>query len=324
MDITINSQLKGNVFNIQRYTVHDGPGIRTEVFLKGCPLRCKWCGNPESYKVKSQVGVFAKKCIGIEKCGLCIKACKIDGAIQTVDGIVTSINRDLCNDCTDCVDACCSNTLKRWGNEMTVDEVMDIVKADRSFYERSGGGVTISGGESLLQWEFTLEILKACKKVNINTCIESALHCDSDILDEVLPYTDIFITDIKHMNSDIHKKYTGLGNEQTLKNIKKVIEYDIPLILRIPCIPNINDDIENIENTGRFVLDELDNKVNQLQLLRFRRLGEEKYESLGMPYLMTDINVEREDAENYIRSMVKHLQDMGVNAVAGATHEIKI
>ncbi len=315
---------KGNVFNIQRYTVHDGPGIRTEVFLKGCPLRCKWCGNPESYKLKSEVGVFSSKCIGIDKCGLCIKACKIDGAIQLKDGKVISIDKNLCTDCMDCVDACCSNTLKRWGKDMTVDEVMEIITADRSFYERSGGGVTISGGESLLQWQFTLEILKACKSSNINTCIESALHCDSKILDEILPYTDVFITDIKHMDNNTHKKYTGVGNEQILQNIQKVAEYDIPLILRIPCIPNINDDMENIKNTGDFIINKLDNKVIQLQLLRFRRLGEEKYDSIGLPYLMNDINIERTDAESYIKDIAKFLQNMGVNAVAGTTHELKL
>ncbi len=322
--IDVNLNLKGNVFNIQRYTVHDGPGIRTEVFLKGCPLRCKWCGNPESYKLKSEVGVFTKKCIGTDKCGLCLKTCKVEGAIQVEDGKVKSIDRNLCTGCMECVDSCCSNTLKRWGTEMTVDEVMDIILADRSFYEKSGGGVTISGGESLLQWQFTLEIVKACRKASINTCIETALHCDSKILDEVLPYTDILITDIKHMDTDIHKTYTGVGNELTLKNIKKVTEYNVPLVLRIPCIPNVNDDMDNIKKTGEFVVNELDNKVNQLQLLRFRRLGEEKYESLGLPYKMADINVERSDAEDYIRSIAKTLQDMGIEAVAGTSHEIKL
>lgn len=184
------------VTNVQRFTIHDGPGIRTELFLKGCPLRCEWCSNPETYERFPQVGVFTTKCIG---CGYCLKVCAERGKNALIIGgnHIVGINRQLCDNCLKCEEECMSGALTIWGKKMTVDDAMDVIRRDREFYERSGGGVTLSGGEALLQWQFCRDLLKRCKEEDIHTCVESALHVNPKAIDEVAPYIDLFITDIR-------------------------------------------------------------------------------------------------------------------------------
>lgn len=317
---------KGVVFNIQRFTVHDGPGIRTEIFLKGCTLRCRWCSNPESFLPHRQVGVYAMKCLGTEICGDCVKVCPKaeEKPFVIKDGIITGIDRSICDDCMKCETVCPADALKSWGREMTVAEVMEIVCADTEFYGKSGGGVTISGGESLFQWEFALEILKACKEKGIHTCVETALGVGESIVEQVLPYCDMMITDIKHMDSETHKKYTGMGNEQILSNIRRISAAGIPLVLRLPIIPGVNDTKEHIIRVGEFLNRELVHPVCQVQFLRFRRLGEEKYKSLGLPYKMEEINPDRGEYEEHIKMLVATLESFGIAAYAGTTHEIKV
>ncbi len=317
-----STQKAGIVFNIQRFTVHDGPGIRTEVFLKGCTLRCRWCSNPESYVPEQQVGVYPGKCIGVSRCGACIRACP-HGAIIVQEDKVTRIDRDICNNCIKCQLACPSDALKEWGRKMTVDEVMEVVLSDRNFYKQSGGGVTISGGESLFQWRFTASILQHCRKEGINTCVETALHVKPEVLDAVIPYTDLFITDIKHMDSEIHRTHTGVGNEQILANIKRIAKTDIPIVLRLPIIPNVNDSLEHIDRVSEFIMANLRNSVVQVQFLRFRRLGEEKYRSLGIPYQMGDINIERDEFEKHIMELAERMQSYQIPAVAGTNSKIQ-
>lgn len=315
---------KGIVFNIQRFTVHDGPGIRTEIFLKGCHLRCKWCSNPESFLLKRQVGVYPTKCIGIDKCGVCIKSCPKaeEHPFIIEEGKIVGIDRNICDDCMKCHEECPADALKSWGEEMDVEQVMKIIRSDRGFYEKSGGGVTISGGESLFQWKFTMGILKACKAEGIHTCVETALGVNALILEEIIPYCDMFITDIKHMDSEIHKKYTGIGNEQILKNIKRIVASGRPVVLRLPIIPGVNDTVEHVRRVGEFIVSELDNKVCQVQFLRFRRLGEEKYRSLGLRYNMEDVNPERVEFESHIKLLVETLESFGIPAYAGTTNKI--
>lgn len=312
---------KGIVLNVQRFTVHDGPGIRTELFLKGCPLRCRWCSNPESYERQPQVGIYTSACIGLERCGLCLKACPMPGVLQVKEDHVAGIDRARCNNCLACQRACPSDAMKLWGEEMTVDEVMEKIRADRTYYEKSGGGVTLSGGEALLQWEFCREVLAACKAEGIHTCLESALHVDPKNLLAVLPFCDLFITDIKQMDSAIHKEYTGLGNERILQNIKTVAESGVPVILRVPVIPGFNDTAESIDRIGDFIQDELGSRIRQLQLLRYRPLGEEKSASLGIPCRMEGINPDRGEFEAFIRTLVKRLVDRGIPAIAGTTQK---
>ncbi len=319
----MSTDVKGMVFNVQRYTVHDGPGIRTEFFLKGCTLRCAWCGNPESFVKKKQIALNKNQCIGVSKCGDCIKVCPKGGdkAFIVEDDKVVGIDKSVCDDCLLCYNEAPSDCLKIWGEEMTVDQAMTIILKDKEYYEKNNGGVTISGGEALMQPDFVREVFKRCKEEGIHTCVETALHIKPEILDDVMPYTDMVITDIKHMNSEIHKQFIGFGNEQVLSNIKKLATFNKPIVLRIPVIPGFNDNLEAITDVGNFVVNEIDNKVCQLQMLRFRPLGQEKYAGLSIPYKM-EVTKERADFEKEIRNYVQVLKDMGIKAFAGASNVI--
>lgn len=324
--VTENGRLEGTVLNIQKFTVHDGPGIRTEVFLKGCPLKCKWCSNPESIATKIEIGLFEDQCIGLEKCGWCVSECPLsDEEVLIIrDKKVVGIDREKCLHCLKCAKVCPRRALKIWGIKMTVDEVMKEILADRSFYQKSGGGVTLSGGDPLVQVEFSLEILKACKKFNIHTIVESELQCSNQILDRVLPYTDMIFTDIKHMDSEQHKIYTGVGNELILKNIKYLVEKNMPLVIRIPIVPEHNNSDENIRATAEFIINELGNRVRQVQLLPYRPLGTDKYQSLAIEYPMSDIKAPaREVYEPNIRHLTELMRSYGIPAAAGSTDKIQ-
>lgn len=316
--------LKGTVFNIQRFTIHDGPGIRTEVFLKGCTMHCKWCSNPESINFRQEIGVYKTKCIGKDHCGLCDKVCQQGAIIREEHGFTVAIDREKCEKCFNCADACPSNTLKVWGKVMTVDDVMDEVLADRDTMERSGGGATFSGGESLLQIDFLEELLKRCKKKKIHTCVETALNVPVEHLRKVIPYTDLFIFDIKEMDSGKHEKFTGHGNILVLENARLISETGIPYVIRIPYVPGYTGTKENIEAITGFILNELKNKPAQIQILRFRELGEEKYESLGLDYPMKGNKYIKVELEKEIRDMAAFMQEAGLPAVAGSTTPINL
>lgn len=209
---------------------------------------------------------------------------------------------------------------------MTVKEVMDVVYADRSYFESSGGGVTINGGEVTVQWKFTLAILKECKKNGINTCVETTMLCDQERLDAFYPYVDLMITDMKNMDTEVHKKYCGAGNEIILKNIKHTVEKGIPLVIRIPVIPDVNNSEENIRATSEFIVKELNNKVVQVQLLPYRKMGTEKYDSLQLEYPMgEDYKMpERQVWEQNLLHLAEIMQSYGVPAVAGSSTKIQV
>lgn len=319
------SEIEAVIFNIQRYTIHDGPGIRTEVFFKGCPLLCKWCSNPEGLNIDPEIGVYSNRCIGVDKCGYCLSACPKpqDQFIIITDNLITGLDREKCLGCEKCAQACPANALMLWGKKMTISEVMEVILEDRDFYQKSGGGVTLSGGEVLMQWEFARTLLKVCKEYYLHTCIESSLHCRIEILHQIYPYVDLVITDIKHMDSIRHKQFTGVGNELILKNIKKTIELNMPLVIRIPVIPNHNNSEENIRSTAEFIAGDLNNRVRQVQLLPYRQLGTEKYTSLALDYPMGNFKpVGRSIREQEIRYLVEVMKSYGVPAVAGSTSKI--
>jgi len=250
-----------------------------------------------------------------------LKACAEHGrnAIKIGDNRVVGIDRNACDNCLLCEQECMSGALTIWGKKMTVEDAIDVIRRDREFYDRSGGGVTLSGGEPLLQWRFCRDLLKRCKAEGINTCLESALHVNPKILDEVAPYVDLFITDIKQMDSGIHKKFTGVGNELILSNIKKLVDMEMPMIIRMPIIPGFNDNTEYIDNTSDFILNTLNNKPQLIQLLKYRPLGEEKAITVGLPELMMNLKVDMEEFENLIRGFAKRMNDKGIPAIAGTT-----
>ena len=320
-------QRKGTIFNIQHFTIHDGPGVRTEIFFKGCPLRCLWCSNPEGISTKPELGIYPAKCVGLDKCGLCVKACPLAHTpLVFSEQVVVSAERVRCVDgCMDCAAACPAKAIVQWGKEMTVDELLKIILSDRNLYRKSGGGVTLSGGEVMLQWEFARDLLSACKENYIHTCVESALFCRREHMEAVYEYTDLVITDIKHMDDKSHMLYTGVGNKLILDNIRRTVELGKKLVIRIPVIPDHNDDWENIRETGRFIRDDLENKVIQVQLLPYRKMGTEKYGSLNLDYPLGNDYVPPERAvwEANLLYLTDLLTDMGVPAVAGSNVKYK-
>ncbi|MGI6424296.1 MAG: glycyl-radical enzyme activating protein [Tepidanaerobacteraceae bacterium] len=293
---------KGIVFNIQKLSIHDGPGIRTLVFLKGCPLRCLWCSNPESQKAKPQVASFHKRCIG---CGVCEVVCP-QKAIKEIDGLYI-IDDELCDDCGICVKECYTNSKQFMGKEMTVEEVVEEVMKDNMFYKRSGGGVTFSGGEPLMQPAFLLALLKEFKKQNVNTAIETSGYCDTEVLKEIADYLDIIHYDIKHMDTDIHKKITGVSNELILKNLKALDSKRKKIIVRIPIIPTYNDSEEHIKSVVDFCSDL--KSVEKIELLPYHNLGEYKYKSINREYELSELKTPDKE---HMEKLLNIVQDAGI------------
>lgn len=292
--------MNGLVFNIQHYCVHDGPGVRTNVFFKGCPLRCQWCANPESNEIRPQLMVEPWKCIG---CGACEAACP-QFAVLFTDGIAMT-DRSVCTGCGSCVGVCPVPAREITGKSMTAEKVMEEIRLDALFYG-SDGGVTLTGGECLLQPDFALEILRACKDEGIGTAIETCGYVPFEVFQRIAPYLDMALYDVKLMDSEAHQKYTGAPNEQILENLRRLsAELGIPVIARTPLIPNVNDGAENLRSMGAFLRDNVPT-LREVNLLPYHRLGEDKWEQLeNRSHKEPDTHVPSEDELERCRSILR-------------------
>ncbi len=283
----------GLVLNIQHFCTHDGPGIRTNVFLKACSLRCEWCSNPESINPKPELAYKEAQCLGEKQCGFCLKNVCPESAIYVVGSgdradDKVRINWDLCTNCGKCVPVCPSNALYMFGQEMTAEQVLDEVEQDGSFYRQSGGGMTLSGGECQLQPDFAAALLEGAHQRGINTAIETAFNVPWAFVEKVLPHVDVVLHDHKLTDSERHRKWTGVPNKRIRENLKKAYETwpDKTFVARTPLIPGVNDDEEHIRAVLDFIRPH--KNVVMYELLPYMRFGESKYGFLGRVYEMRD------------------------------------
>lgn len=280
--------IKGRIINIQRYSVHDGPGIRSTVFMKGCPLRCVWCSNPESQLKCDEVLHRNSLC---ERCGRCVEACESRSISLSEDGV--KINRETCIRCGKCVESCYAGALSCVGRLMSVEEVLVELEKDSLFYRNSNGGITIGGGEPLLQADFVRTLLEACHRKGWHTTLDTCGYASVPTLERVLRHADLVLYDLKHMNPGKHKEMTGVPTHVILRNAKVVSRMEIPMIIRIPVIPGMNDDEENLRQTAKF-LTTLKN-VTKIQLLPYHRGGVGKYFNLDRNYPLGEIAALRDE-----------------------------
>ncbi len=291
---------KGRIFNIQKFSIDDGPGIRTLVFLKGCPLHCPWCSNPESQAVKAQVMYYLKKCRG---CGKCMKICPKNCIMPDEQfGLLT--DHSTCIGCGTCVDSCFFNARELLGKDYTEEELMQIILQDYDFYKNSGGGVTFSGGEVMMQPAFLLRMLRCCKEQGIHTAIETCGYAPWESFQDILPYTDLIFYDFKHFDSNKHKQYTGVDNRRIKDNLQRLNLMRANVIVRIPYIPGFNDGFVTME---KMITELRTMRTEKVEILPYHRIGKDKYVGLGKQYVYEDLKSLKADTISFVEDIGRNL-----------------
>lgn len=273
----------GIVFDVKRFSIHDGPGIRTTVFLKGCPLSCSWCHNPEGQAPGQELVLRPDRCIG---CGTCVEVCERGAILWEEDAVVTQ--RERCQACGTCVEVCYAEARELVGRPMSVTEVLAEIERDSVFYDESGGGVTFSGGEPLSQAAFLRGILAAAKGAGLHTALDTCGFASWDVLESLRAHVDLFLYDLKLMDDVRHRESTGVSNELILENLLRLSQAGHRVILRVPVVPGVNDDEENLRRVGAFAADLP--AVERLDLLPYHRIGRDKYRRLARPCSMPQVD----------------------------------
>ena len=296
------------IFDIKRYAINDGPGIRVVVFFKGCNMHCAWCHNPESISPKFEKMYAPAKCI---KCGTCVEACPEHAITLTPEGIITDV--DLCKTCGKCAEVCPTKAIEMSGKVMTVKEIMEIIEKERIFFDQSGGGVTFSGGEPLVHLKMLTELLDECRKKGFHTAVDTAGHVNTTTILEIADKADLFLYDLKMMDSTLHKKWIGAGNELILQNLIAIAKTGVHIIIRIPLIGGVNDTDENIEQTAKFISDLAGDK-KEVHLLPYHSIAQNKYMKLGKS---DDFEILREPDKKTLAKAIEKFGEFGIRASVG-------
>ncbi len=302
-----DGELAANVFDIQKFSVHDGPGIRTIIFTKGCPLSCQWCANPESQHVEPELMYYPDKCIG---CGKCVKVCS-QGAITEEEGMIL-FDKSKCVNCGTCAGTCYAASRKMAGELMSVSEVIKEADKDMTFYRSSGGGITFSGGEAMIYPEFVCEVMKHYKEVGVNTAIETCGYVEWDAYEKVAEYLDLALFDVKMIDDEKHIKYCGGSNQKILHNLTELSKR-VETVVRMPMIPGINDSKEDIRKVGEF-LKSLEGRIKEVHILAYHNFGVNKYHALGRSYLLDDIKA---PSDEHMDEIKKQLEGYGYEVIIG-------
>ena len=298
---------EGVIFDIKKYAIHDGPGIRTTVFFKGCPLACRWCHNPEGISVAPQRIYRPERCVS---CGECIQVCPQKVMARTADGITREPAK--CNLCQTCAEHCPSEAVEFAGHRVTVAEVIRQIEKDTAFYDQSGGGITLSGGEPLMQPEFLMALLEACEDLDLHRTVDTTGYSEAAVLLQVAQKTDLFLYDLKIMDANKHRDFTGVSNQRILDNLKMLSENKARIQVRIPIIPGINDDVDNIHRTANFVATLPGIKL--ITILPFHNSARGKYSRIGMECMSPEM---RSPSAEDLNRITGWLEQSGVQTKIG-------
>ncbi len=301
----------GLVSDFQRFSIHDGPGIRTIVFLKGCPLHCLWCQNPETLSLTPEIMLIPHNCIG---CGKCAEVCPASCISFDTDRRVSAIDRGRCRlpECGECQKICYANAINISGRDLTASQVLEEMERDREFYERTGGGMTVSGGEPFAQPHFLTELLRAAKTGNLHTAVETCGQTQWSVISPILPFIDLFLYDIKHMDPEKHRRLTGVANQLILENLQRIDEYGTPFRVRLPLVPGLNDGVENVRATARFVA--MLPHLEAMDILPYHRMGEPKWGQLDRSYALHSV---RPHTKEQVFELADIAREYGIQVTVG-------